>query len=164
MFYMFSIPKPIALVERVVTRVSDAFDIAVQEYRESRDFRSDYIKPHVRKRTWTSGRANTGYETFSLAERGWWDCWIIRYPKGSHIPKHKDPPIVDFFRPTWLGQSKIFRLNIVLQPAQEGGEFRCERTIVKTRRVAFFRPDKHEHEVTPVHKGTRYVFSVGFAV
>jgi hypothetical protein len=174
MIYMYAIPRPREIVghvvESILWRVTYAAQEGLREYFETKEYLDTHVKPliksHFRKRDWTPGRAGTGYETYSLAERGFWDCWIIRYPEGSHIPKHKDPAvaIVDFFRPTWTGQPKVFRLNVVLRPAEEGGEFRCEKAIFKTRRVAFFRPDKYEHEVTPVRKGTRYVFSFGFAV
>lgn len=95
------------------------------------------------------------------------DCYILRYPEGSCIPLHRDPLPWDWYfnmhLPSWY-RPVVLRLNIVLRQALEGGEFRCEKTILQGKRFAFFRPDKYLHEVTKILRGTRYVLTFGVAL
>lgn len=80
--------------------------------------------------------------------------WLVKYPQGSHIPTHLDP--VDGFN--------HYRLNVILQKAELGGEFYSECVLMNLfNRVYLFRPDKSRHGVGKVHLGTRYVLSIGWA-
>lgn len=103
---------------------------------------------------WIPGRQGTGYFKRVILQTKWFDMWILKYPREAHIPEHVDP--VDGF--------KHYRVNIVLQKAELGGEFFSDNTIVNILdRVYFFRPDKSRHGVSRVHLGTRYVLSIGWA-
>lgn len=104
---------------------------------------------------WTRGRQGTGYDKLLLATLPWplpFDCYLIRYPVGSAIPRHVDP----------VQGRRHFRLNIVVKASRDGGEFVCQNPIFQTRRIKFFRPDVSPHEVTEVQGSARYVLSVGW--
>lgn len=106
---------------------------------------------------WEKGRQNSGYEKMLLATLPKpfpFDCYLLKYPEGSKIGWHTDE----------VPEGKNhYRLNITLQQPLRGGLFRTKNPpIYKSNRVAFFRPDKNEHEVTEIEEGTRYVFSFGF--
>lgn len=107
---------------------------------------------------WEPGRQGTGYEKLKLFNR-WkffsrfkWDLYLLRYPVGSGIPKHRDP----------VPDHKHYRLNIYLWNAVGGGVPEHDGAILSNRFFTFFRPDLHLHSVTPVTVGTRYVLSFGF--
>ncbi len=121
----------------------------------------------VLRSKWESGRKGTGYLKRLLVQGPFFDAYLLKFPRGSHLPRHRDPlplhVMLDLRTPSWW-TPKHFRLNVVLQPAREGGQFLCEKTIFRTKRIAFFRPDKYAHSVTQIHEGTRYVLSFGFAV
>lgn len=107
---------------------------------------------------WVEGQHETGYSILTLAWVAKWtpvpfDCYIIKYPTGSYIPPHRDK----------LKTRDHYRVNVILTRG-EGGEFICKNAIFKSKRLNIFRPDLEEHSVTPVTKGTRYVFSVGWAL
>ena len=104
---------------------------------------------------WARGRQGTGYAKLLLATLPWplpFDCYLIRYPVGSAIPRHVDP----------VSGRRHFRLNVVVRASRAGGEFLCDRPLFQTRRIKFFRPDVSAHEVTEVRGGPRYVLSVGW--
>jgi hypothetical protein len=106
---------------------------------------------------WARGRQGSGYDKMLLARASWplgFDCYLLRYPRGSAIPPHTDP----------LTNMRHYRLNIVVWRAQQGGDFVCATPIFSTQRIKFFRPDACEHSVTEVTAGTRYVFSLGWAL
>lgn len=104
---------------------------------------------------WQKGKQNSGYEKMLLAGSYWslkFDFYLLKFKTGSVIPKHKDP----------VAKGKHFRLNIILQNAIQGGDFICDKIIYKTNQIKYFRPDLHEHSVTEIKKGTRYVLSIGW--
>lgn len=106
---------------------------------------------------WQQGRQGSGYEKISLLniQRPFAvDAYIIRYPIGSEIPLHVDP----------VDKGQHFRLNIVLRQATVGGDFYCEKTLINTRRIKFFRPDAYRHSVSKVIKGSRYILSIGWVL
>lgn len=106
---------------------------------------------------WQRGRQAGGYDRMLLATARWplpFDCYLIRYPDGSHIPPHTDP----------VSEGRHYRLNIVLKSPRSGGEFLCANPIFATRRIKLFRPDQCEHSVTRVEGGSRYVFSIGWVL
>jgi hypothetical protein len=118
------------------------------------------------------GRQGTGYEkisvplsadTLALRERRLTalglahdtahDCYVLRYPDGSHIPKHRDDAPFG---------SEHHRINaVVVQPAA-GGTLIVEGVVwpLDVGDAYTFRPDVEEHEVTRV-EGQRLVFTVG---
>lgn len=107
---------------------------------------------------WQKGRQGTGYFKKKLFESHsgiLCDLYLLKYPEGCHIPKHKDE--IGFGK-------KHYRVNLVLKPAKKGGEFICEKTIINLPFLKVFRPDLSEHEVTKVEKGNRYILSFGLAL
>jgi len=80
------------------------------------------------------------------------DGYFLRFPQGSEIAPHIDR----------VTTGKHFRLNIVLQRAQLGGEFICDKPMINTTRFKLFRPDVSLHQVTKIRQGNRLVLSVGW--
>lgn len=107
---------------------------------------------------WVRGRQDGGNyfkcEVFSfrLGKYGF-DCYLIKYPTNSYIPPHVDP----------VDDHNHYRLNMVIKHAKLGGKF-IKNGITQSGRIFFFRPDRDEHQVSQIIKGTRYVFSLGLAV
>lgn len=103
---------------------------------------------------WTKGRQNSGYFKLKLFEskRFKIDCYILKFPEGSEIKPHIDE----------VDSGNHYRLNIIIKNAISGGLFKCDKTLINTKRIKLFRPDKHLHSVSRVEKGCRYVFSVGW--
>lgn len=80
------------------------------------------------------------------------DCYLLRFKQGSEIPPHTDQN----------DKGKHLRLNVILKQAKKGGEFICDETIYESKRIKLFRPDLHQHQVTRVIEGSRWVLSVGW--
>lgn len=98
---------------------------------------------------WEIGRQGTGYYKLCLWNFSWIDCYIIKYPINSHVPKHTDP----------VKNRKHYRVNILLC----GENNFSEKTIFTTRRLKIFRPDINFHSVKPV-SSTRLIISIGLAI
>lgn len=123
-------------------------------------------------RTWDAGRQGTGYhrsavtgpEVERLATRSLeaiWpgprhghDVWLLRYPPGSHIPPHVDPPLV--------GGAYHARLNAVIVAPPAGGMLVIDgvEVALAVGDAVVFRPDVERHAVTTT-QGERLVWSVG---
>lgn len=110
------------------------------------------------KFNWEPGRQGTGYEKLKLFNR-WkffsrfkWDLYLLRYPVGSAIPRHRDP----------VPDHRHYRLNIYLWNAAAGGAPEHDGAFITNRFFTFFRPDLYTHSVAEVTQGTRYVLSFGF--
>lgn len=104
---------------------------------------------------WEEGRQGTGYLKKKLFENHTgilFDLYLLKFPEGCHIPKHKDE--IGFGK-------KHYRINIILKGAKKGGKFICEKTILNLPFIKIFRPDLYEHEVTKIEKGNRYTLSFG---
>ncbi len=125
---------------------------------------------------WQAGRQGTGYDKLpidesalrtagrrllanSLAElgdppEGWWDCWLLRYLPGAHVPPHRDPAREGCVH---------LRLNLmVAAPAAGGGlVIDGEDVPLAVGEAVVFRPDESAHQVARVERGTRLVWSVG---
>lgn len=104
---------------------------------------------------WQKGRQASGYDKLLLMKMTWpvsIDCYLLRFPQGSEVPLHKDP----------VSQGRHFRLNLIIKNAAKGGEFQCEQCLINRPRIKLFRPDLHEHAVSRVEKGRRWVLSVGW--
>jgi len=81
------------------------------------------------------------------------DCYILKYPEGSHIPPHRDDA---------PGGDGHFRLNAVIRQG-EGGSLFVDGQLVELHAgdAVVFRPDLSLHAVTEVRGGCRLVWSVG---
>jgi hypothetical protein len=116
------------------------------------------------------GRGGTGYDKASLleslaAERlvkrclkalgdpVLFDAWLIRYPVGSEIAAHTDPPIEGLCH---------VRLN-ALALAGRGGLLYVDgaEVLLDTGDAVLFRPDLMRHLVTRVEGNERLMLSVG---
>lgn len=104
---------------------------------------------------WNYGRQRTGYEVMTFVNSEFFncDCHLLRYGVGHSIPPHRDPVGEHF---------NHFRMNIVLWPAKEGGEFVCKEVLFRFGPIVLFRPDEQVHAVTELKQGCRYVLSVGW--
>ena len=120
--------------------------------------------------TFESGRQGTGYDKASLldvimadrlvkiarralGEPLLYDAWLLRYPVGSEIPVHTDPPIE--------GMCHV-RLN-ALALASDGGVLYVDGAELPLDGgdAYLFRPDVMRHMVTKVEANERLVLSVG---
>jgi hypothetical protein len=126
-------------------------------------------------RTWDPGRQDTGYlksgldrsnpylaalierslATLYPGDRLGSDAWLLRYPDGSSIPPHVDPPLTDGARHA--------RLNAIIAQPPRGGELRFDGVaidLVAGDAVVFY-PDRVHHQVSAVAGGERWIWSVG---
>lgn len=104
-------------------------------------------------RGWERGRQRSGYDKLLLLEGSCFDLYLLRFPIGSHVPPHRDP----------VDGARHYRLNLILIPAQRGGQFVCPDALVDRPRLKLFRSDLHTHSVTTIEAGTRWVLSLGVA-
>ena len=81
------------------------------------------------------------------------DAWLLRYPVGSEIPQHMDPPLE--------GMCHV-RLN-ALALASEGGVLYVDgaELPLDSGDAYVFRPDVMRHMVTRVERNERLMLSVG---
>lgn len=104
---------------------------------------------------WQHGRQGSGYDKLLLFATPWplpCDMYLLRFPEGSSVPPHVDP----------VKRGRHYRLNVILRPARQGGEFVCAAPIHAGRRIKLFRPDRELHSVTRIELGTRWVLSIGW--
>lgn len=95
------------------------------------------------KRTDEGDYRLAGLADLVLLDRWHFQAVLAHYPTGASQPPHVDN----------LKTSDIYRCVIVLKKG-EGGELVGSK-IFKLGRLYLLRPDKHQHEVTPVTKGER---------
>lgn len=103
---------------------------------------------------WEPGRQQSGYKKFTLIYSVFLklDCYLIHYPEESYIPPHVDS----------APNGKMYRLNIELRRAEQGGIFQCTENIFSLfGRIFLFRPDIEMHSVSKIQKGSRLIFSIG---
>lgn len=104
---------------------------------------------------WDKGRQDTGYEKSFIAGLKWplcFDLYLLRLKKGAFIHPHVDK----------VNSGRHYRLNIILNFAEKGGEFICDSPLYCSPRIKYFRPDISRHSVSEVIAGTRYVLSLGW--
>lgn len=101
---------------------------------------------------WIPGRQESGYFKMKLFSFAKIDCYLIKYPPGSCIGKHKDS----------VGRGSHYRANLLVKDCGSGGKFLCQDTVMRLPRFVVFRPDINTHEVTKVVSGVRYILSVGW--
>lgn len=104
---------------------------------------------------WTKGRQDSGYYKMKLLSMFNFDCYLLKFPVGSHIIYHMDPVKEGL---------KHYRLNLILNKSFKGGEFECSDMIINLPRIKLFRPDVNIHSLSTITSGTRYVLSVGWVI
>ncbi|MEK6828863.1 MAG: 2OG-Fe(II) oxygenase [Nanoarchaeota archaeon] len=104
---------------------------------------------------WVSGRQGGDYQKKLLAILKipfvfGFDMYLLKFAPGFVLPEHVDQ----------VKRGRHFRMNIILKG---NGEFKCERAIIRTKRVILFRPDKYKHSM---HNGNaeRKVLSIGINI
>jgi len=101
---------------------------------------------------WIPGRQGGDYQKKLLAVFGipyifGFDMYMLKFEPECHLKEHKDK----------TESGKHYRLNIILKGK---GDFKCEKTIINTRRVVLFRPDKYLHSMKN-DESERTVLSIG---
>ena len=83
----------------------------------------------------------------------WLSLYLVRYPEGHKIAPHLD----------MVSEGKLYKFNCVLVKPRSGGEFFCERNIFNLfGRLILFRPDLHQHSVSKIERGNRWLLSLAF--
>ena len=78
------------------------------------------------------------------------NVYLVRYPQG-----HKVGPHVDM-----VSAGRLYKLNWVLIKPRAGGEFICDKNLFNLfGRVYLFRPDLHQHRVSRIEQGNRWLLS-----
>ncbi|MBW0147150.1 2OG-Fe(II) oxygenase [Marinobacter arenosus] len=78
------------------------------------------------------------------------NIYLVRYPQGHKVGPHLD----------MIADGRLYKLNCVLAKPQAGGEFLCEKNIFNLfGRVILFRPDLHQHRVSKIERGNRWLLS-----
>ena len=76
--------------------------------------------------------------------------YLVRYPEG-----HKVVPHVDM-----ISGGRLYKLNCVLVKPESGGEFVCDKSLFNLfGRLILFRPDLHQHRVSRIERGSRWLLS-----
>lgn len=101
---------------------------------------------------WVPGRQGGDYHKKLLAGLSipyifGFDMYLLKFAPGCHLKEHKDS----------VERGRHYRLNIILKGE---GEFSCEKTIIRTKRVILFRPDKYLHSMQN-GDSERKVLSIG---
>jgi len=102
---------------------------------------------------WIQGRQGTRYQKKMLLRFGipgflGMDAYILKFEPKCLLPEHVDK----------VKRGRHFRLNIIYKGE---GKFDCNKTIIRTKRVVLFRPDKHTHSMEN-GDSERKVLSIGF--
>ncbi|UTW12877.1 hypothetical protein [Marinobacterium rhizophilum] len=80
---------------------------------------------------------------------------LVNYPSGHRVMRHVDP----------VPGKRYYKLNFVLVKPASGGVFECENCILNLfGRVYLFRPDLHEHSVSPIESGRRLLLSFALSL
>ncbi len=103
---------------------------------------------------WTKGRQATNYDKLLLCRFIFFDIYLLYFPTHSFIPPHVDP----------VDGKRHYRINFVLKKAKAGGDFYCNKPIVRTSRLNIFRSDIAEHGVSEITEGNRWLLSIGLAL
>lgn len=78
------------------------------------------------------------------------NIYSVLYPEGHRVVPHVD----------MISDGRLFKLNWVLSKPKAGGEFICDKNIFNLfGRVYFFRPDLHQHQVSRIEQGKRWLLS-----
>lgn len=105
---------------------------------------------------WEKGRQVGSYSKLALIPR--WlsrlinaDAYILRFPNGCSVIKHKDPVAEGYSH---------HRMNIVIKRPAAGGRMYCLGPVKRFGQIEFFRPDLYEHGMQPI-EGSMYMLSLG---
>jgi hypothetical protein len=80
----------------------------------------------------------------------WLSVYLVRYSPGHRIVPHVD----------MVSEGRLYKLNWVVSKPRSGGEFFCEKTIFNLfGRLILFRPDLHQHHVSRIERGNRWLLS-----
>jgi len=75
---------------------------------------------------------------------------LVTYSEGHFVTRHID----------MVGSGRLYKLNLVLVEAKQGGIFETEGIIFSLfNRIILFRPDLYEHSVTKIVRGKRVLLS-----
>ncbi|RFF27262.1 MULTISPECIES: 2OG-Fe(II) oxygenase [unclassified Wenzhouxiangella] len=81
------------------------------------------------------------------------NIYLVRYSEGHRVVPHVD----------MVSEGRLYKFNWVVVQPEAGGEFICEKNIFNLfGRFILFRPDLHQHQVTKIERGNRWLLS--FAV
>ncbi len=76
--------------------------------------------------------------------------YLVHYSSGHRIAPHVD----------MVSEGRLYKLNCVLVKPRRGGEFSCEKTLFNLLgRLVLFRPDLHQHQVSRIESGNRWLLS-----
>ncbi len=83
------------------------------------------------------------------------NIYLVHYQQGHRISPHLD----------MVSSGRLYKLNCVLVRPRKGGDFRCEKNLCNLfGRVVLFRPDLHEHEVSRIEQGQRWLLSFALSL
>jgi len=106
--------------------------------------------------TWIPGRQQGSYSKMALIPL--WlsqalncDAYLLRFPSGCSVIKHKDPVAEGY---------NHYRANIVIKRPIQGGRMFILGPIKRWMRLEIFRPDLYEHGLEPI-VGSMYMLSFG---
>lgn len=104
---------------------------------------------------WVPGRQGGGYQKMMLvkSERFHFDCYLLWFPEGSHIPVHTDPSPDGF---------EHHRINIDLKTPPNGGITLVDGPCSQGEGFLYFRPDLYPHWMTTCIGGSMLIFSIGW--
>lgn len=77
---------------------------------------------------------------------------VARYPMGGKLGRHKD---------MIRSGERQYRIQFILENAEEGGVLECEHFVVNTRWFKIFEPARYQHAVTEVKRGERRLLNFG---
>jgi len=106
---------------------------------------------------WELGRQNTGYKKkllFQIKRPVKMDCYILKFEDGVGVTPHTDR----------VERGRHFRMNVTIGKPNSGAEFQCPNKIIDWWRVVVFRPDIHQHALTPAKGGALYLLSLGWVL
>lgn len=105
---------------------------------------------------WEKGRQVGSYSKLALIPL--WlsklinaDAYILRFPDGCSVIKHKDP-VAEGYR--------HYRMNLVIKRPDRGGRMYCLGPVKRIGPFDIFRPDLYEHGLQPI-EGSMYMLSFG---
>ncbi len=81
------------------------------------------------------------------------NVYLVRYPEGHRVAPHLD----------MVSEGRLYKFNCVLKKPRAGGEFACEKNLLNlANRLILFRPDLHQHEVSRIERGSRWLLSFAY--
>lgn len=103
---------------------------------------------------WIKGKIDESYQKRILFERENINLVLLKCPKNSWVPPHRDG----------VPGKLHFQLNIPLKKAKRGGKFQISEPLVEKDKWSLFRPDSSLHEVTKVEEGCSWFLCLNFKI